>query len=133
MGSFWGSNMSADHAPYVLENLGNSYAVSEFLSKSLTIYGWTTHDHTGEDAPLWSYGPAIPVGNFDNTELAEMVTYKFGFKLNKITNRLFVDADEALPGAILDETDPENPVLVYNGAKLPIRHNDCYTGDRLIQ
>jgi alkaline phosphatase len=117
-----------NHAQYVADVLnangayGGYYPIAAYVSKHMTDYGWTTHGHTGEDVPLWAYGPAIPVGTFENTELAEMVADKFGFKLHRVTNKLFVDAFDALPGAKLDfpEDDLENPVLVYNGAKLPI-------------
>jgi alkaline phosphatase len=82
MGSYWGSNMTVDHAQYVLDNLDDSYAVSEYLSKYLTSFGWTTHGHTGEDVPLWSYGTPRPVGTFDNTQLAIFAADAFGFTLN---------------------------------------------------
>ena len=125
-GKYWMA-MTNEQAQWIADTLNASgpadgyYPIAEYVSKYLTTYGWTTHGHTGEDVPLWAYGPRVPVGNFDNTELAKMVADKLGFKLDKLTDKLFVDAFEALPGATLDTTtDPFNPVLVYGEAKLPV-------------
>ncbi|WP_319506081.1 alkaline phosphatase [uncultured Methanolobus sp.] len=87
--------------------------------------GWTTGGHTGDDVPLWSYGPNRPIGLFDNTELATYVAEAFGFVLDDVSEELFVDVEEAFPGMWeLDTTDTKNPVLVitYNNrvAELPV-------------
>lgn len=125
LGSYWADNMTGEHAQYVADKLnesgvyGSSYAIAEYLSKELTTYGWTTHGHTGEDVPLWAYGANRPVGLFDNTDLAKITAKGFGFNLDRMTKRLFVDASAAFPESYIDKTDEANPVLVVGDAKLP--------------
>jgi alkaline phosphatase len=98
------------------------YAISEVLSASRTVLGWTTHGHTGEDVPLWTYGPNRPTGHFDNTELAWMVTDAFGFDLGVFDQLLFNNvADEFVYE--VDTTDPANPVLRVGTCELPISKN----------
>lgn len=111
-------------------NRGTSYTdltVEELLdtvNESGEI-GWTTGGHTGGDVPLWSYGPDRPIGLFDNTELATYVAHEFGFVLDDVSDKLFVDVEEAFPGMWeLDTTDAKNPVLVITYedkvAELPV-------------
>lgn len=38
-------------------DLSDSYQISEHICKTCKVLGWTTHGHTGEDIPLWAYGP----------------------------------------------------------------------------
>lgn len=125
LGSYWADNMTEEHAQFVADQLNEKgpyyayYPISEYLSKELTTYGWTTHGHSGEDVPLWSYGINRPIGLFDNTDIAKIVAKGFGFKLAKMTKRLFVDASQAFPNSYIDKTDEENPILVVGDAKLP--------------
>jgi alkaline phosphatase len=94
------------------------YAISEVLSASRTVLGWTSHGHTGEDVPLWTYGPNRPTGHFDNTDLAWMVTDAFGFDLGVFDQLLFNNvADEFVYE--VDATDPANPVLRVGSCELP--------------
>jgi len=95
------------------------YALAHVISKNHTVFGWTTHGHSGGDVPLWSYGPHRMVGLYDNTELAQGVANAFGFDLSKVNERLFVDADTVSASVAVDMKDPENPVLKIRGASLP--------------
>ena len=95
--------------------------------------GWTSGGHTGGDVPLWSYGPDRPIGLLDNTDLATCVADAFGFKLDDVSEELFVEVDAAFPGIwSLDLTDSKNPVLVIERrgvvAELPI-NKDILTID----
>jgi alkaline phosphatase len=124
---WWGINAASEDAEEVLylhkkKGLSLKYALGEVVSRKHTVLGWTTHGHSGEDVPLWAYGPSRPLGLVDNTQLAAIVAAALGFDLGKTTGRLFVDADEAYAGCyVLDKTDPENPVLLIQGrAKLPV-------------
>jgi alkaline phosphatase len=110
---WWGLDITEEDI--VAMDLSDSYSISEYISKTYTVFGWTTHGHTGEDVPLWAYGPknCAPTGQYDNTELARIVARSLGFSLEIVTDRLFVnvayefDTDEWE----LDFTDPNNPVL----------------------
>jgi alkaline phosphatase len=104
------------------KGLSVSDAISEVISKNHTVFGWTTHGHTGDDVPMWSFGPNRPVGLFDNTDLAKMIACSFGFSREETSDRLFVDAGKSFsPGDItVDAADPNNPVLVIHGARLPV-------------
>ncbi len=99
------------------------YAIGKTVCKNHTIIGWTTHGHTGDDVPLWSYGPNRPVGFFDNTELAGVVADAFGFSMDKLNDRLFVEAGKAFVFYELDKTDEKNPVLKVGNAELPCNKN----------
>jgi alkaline phosphatase len=104
------------------------YAISEYVSTKYTVFGWTTHGHTGEDVPLWAWGPkdSAPVGHFENTDLALLVAQALDFSLNKAGKELYVNAADAfLPGQLFfNRTDPLNAVLqiTVNGktAYLPV-------------
>jgi alkaline phosphatase len=108
-GDYWNS-MTAEVAQYVADTLNTLgaydgyYPIAEYLSKHMTAYGWTTHGHTGEDVPLWSYGTPRPVGTFDNTQLATFAADAFGFTLNGSASW-----DEYTDNK-LQMDDPANPV-----------------------
>lgn len=98
-------------------------AISMVISKNYTVLGWTTDNHTGEDVPLWSYGPNRPVGLYDNTELAKITADALGFNLDDINKELFIEVGKEFPNYNLDNSDTTNPVLEVNGIKLPISKN----------
>ncbi|MGD6934932.1 MAG: alkaline phosphatase [Candidatus Bathyarchaeia archaeon] len=91
------------------------YAISEFVCQKYTVFGWTTHGHTGEDVPLWAWGPrdSAPVGHYDNTDMAKIVADTLGFSLKQAQNKLYVNVSAAFkPNQwTLNTTDPANPVL----------------------
>jgi alkaline phosphatase len=87
-GDYWKS-MTDEVAKSVADIINGSksrydayYPAAEYISKNVTPYGWTTHGHTAEDVPLWTYGPNRPVGTFDNTELAKIAAKAMGYSLN---------------------------------------------------
>jgi alkaline phosphatase len=132
-GDYWEENMTMDQAQYVADTLNASdpygayYPIAEYVSKNLTIFGWTTHGHNGEDVPLWAYGPNRPVGTLDNTELATLVADAFNFSLKDMTTRLFFDVSKE-DGYKLDTKDPENPVIKYYNAEFPVGKNIMRVG-----
>jgi alkaline phosphatase len=104
------------------------YAISEYVCQKYTVFGWTTHGHTGEDVPLWAWGPndCTPVGHYDNTDMAKLVADALNFNLKTAQNRLYVNASAVFkPNQLtLNTTDIANPILQIslNGktATLPI-------------
>ncbi|XHH07869.1 MAG: alkaline phosphatase [Candidatus Bathyarchaeia archaeon] len=104
------------------------YAISEYVCQKYTVFGWTTHGHTGEDVPLWAWGPkdSAPVGHYDNTDMAKIAADTLGLSLSRTQSKLYVNVTAAFkPNQwILNTTDPANPVLQFtlNGktAYLPI-------------
>jgi alkaline phosphatase len=137
--TWWGLDITDDDIAAM--DLTDSYSISEYISKTYTAFGWTTHGHVGGDVPLWAYGPtnSAPAGHYDNTELAEIVADAFRFKLNIIDQRLYVNvADEF--GADqweLDTTDPSNPILIItvngNQAVLPANKDLMYVNGSEIE
>lgn len=82
--------------------------------------GWTTTGHTGEDVPLYAFGPGAPHGLLDNTELAVACARAMGIDLAAVNQRLFVEATDLFPNLTcqLDHSDPANPRLrVGSGAR----------------
>jgi alkaline phosphatase len=107
-------------------------ALSDAISRHHTVLGWTSHGHTGEDVPLWAFGPGRPVGLVDNTELAEMAARAMGFDLGEITGQLFVETGQAFPGVEIeiDRSDRNNPVVTVGPARLPVNQNVLFLDGR---
>jgi alkaline phosphatase len=110
------------------------YAISEVISRNHTVIGWTTHGHSGDDVPLWAYGPDHPTGHMDNTEIAGCVARELGFDLNKANSRLFVEVGDVFSKDngdgkldkneyLLDKTHSPNLVLRIGDAELPVDKN----------
>lgn len=125
-GSWW-SRMTDEEAQAIIdifEDNGSDayrayYPIAEHLSKNFTVFGWTTHNHTGEDVPLYTYGPSRPTGLYDNTELATVVADAMGFDLDDVTKKLYAPVI-SLPQAVsVDLSDAENPVLVIGEYRFP--------------
>jgi alkaline phosphatase len=138
--TWWGINASEEAITEVLKLYNNGkglsldYAISEVISRKYTVIGWTTHGHSGDDVPLWAYGPDSPKGYMDNTEIAGYIAKESGFDLNKTNSRLFVEAGEMFfkdngdgkldkNEYLLDKTDSSNPVLKIGDAELPVNKN----------
>jgi alkaline phosphatase len=103
------------------------YAISEYVCAKYTVFGWTTHGHTGDDVPLWAWGPkTIPVGHYDNTDMAKITADALNLNLNAAQSELYVNVSAVYKASewSLNTTDPANPVLQisHNGktATLPI-------------
>jgi alkaline phosphatase len=120
---FWGikpTKKDCKEIKYLVKKKGLSldYAIGEVISKNYTYFGWTSHGHTGEDMPFWSYYSFNnmdnqPFGHYDNTELASLAAEALGVTLTK--DAAWVDAiDSYGTDASIDKSDPENPVLVIN-------------------
>jgi alkaline phosphatase len=133
---WWGLTISDEHAQEILDLesvVGLSYAIGQVVSDNYTYFGWTTHGHSGEDVPIWAYGRQKPAGLLDNTELAEWCAKVMGFRLDEVTQRLYVDCDEAFSSWSLDMTDLENPVLVVGSSRMPVSKDLLFRGGRAHQ
>ncbi len=91
------------------------YPIAEYVSKHVTAYGWTTHNHTAEDVPLWTYGPNRPVGTFDNTKLAIIAAEAFGYSLNGSAAW-----EEHSEGVLGDTKKDPNPVATVGDWEYPV-------------
>lgn len=129
---YWGIDLSDDDVAEIqaeAAEVGYSYAISKVVSANHTVFGWSTHGHTAEDVPLWTYGPMAPMGQIDNTHLGLVVADAFDFSVDlgapeNINRQLFVDVEEAFwnwpaEGVQSDLSDPENPVLQLRRWHLP--------------
>jgi alkaline phosphatase len=102
-GSYW-SNMTLDQAQTILDFGGDSYAASQYISSELTAYGWTTHGHTGEDVPVWTYGCRDPQ-MVDNTDLAKVAAKELRVSLKLANKWLFVDVQDVFDNTVLESAD----------------------------
>jgi alkaline phosphatase len=113
----WWNGMTDAQAQDIIDMGSDSYAISEYISAVFTVFGWTTHGHSGEDVPLWSYSKLKykrPVGLFDNTDLANIVADAFNVHLNDS------GAWEEYDDSVLDMADPNNPVAIVDGVQYPV-------------
>jgi alkaline phosphatase len=122
---WWGLDITEDDAQAILDYQAATgvyldYAISVVISQRYTIFGWTTHGHTGTDVPIWAYGPGKPVGTLDNTQVARRTAAALGVQLGATQAVLFHDLANYYPDAFLDTTDPENPVVVAGSCRLPV-------------
>lgn len=123
---WWGLTINDSDAQEILDYLNSDRtkyfdtAVAYVISKNYTVIGWTTHGHNGETVPFWMYGKKMPVGTIDNTELAYLAADAIGVNLKRATRKLYVDLDTTGLDYTIDRTDAENPVVVVNGAQLPV-------------
>ncbi len=119
-GPYWKDRLSEQDAAAIAAHAGDVGDVGERISRNYTVFGWTSHGHTGEDVPLWSFGPGRPVGTFDNTALAKIAADALGIDLAGASCRLFVNAAAPFPQFRVDRTDPANPVVIIDGCSLPV-------------
>ena len=93
---------------------------------------WTTHGHTGDDVPLYTYLPGNGriVGLFDNTDIAHFISDAWGLDLPQLTSEIFVNANEAFEGYITElyyETHANARMIVeMDGNTLEILENKNY-------
>ena len=131
---WWGLEISSEDAQQIAalaKKYGKEghYALGEVICPNYTHLGWTTHGHTGDDVPLFAYGPSRPVGLLDAQDIGRLSARALGFDLEKLTLRLFVDAAQAFAAEAvsIDRNDPTNPVLRIQHqarqAALPINKN----------
>ncbi|MHC1746562.1 MAG: alkaline phosphatase [Negativicutes bacterium] len=114
--------------------------VGPMMSKRAAI-GWTTSGHTGEDLFMYAYGPNRPVGMIENTDIARITAKGLGFDLDKVNDKLFVDASKAF-GEIgakisIDRSDPQNLVLIAEKgrikAEMPFSKNILKIGEKTYE
>lgn len=121
------SNMKEVAELYGLDNLTNDQIASMKSSKSLPAemakmladranIGYSTGGHTGEDVFLYSYGPERPTGLIDNTDIAKSMASFMGFNLEKMTDKLFLNAQQEFKKkgykTKVDVSDINNPVFI---------------------
>jgi alkaline phosphatase len=116
----WGMEITDEDAQLILsqaekykkDKLDEYYAVGRLLSAKYTYAGWATHGHSGGDVPLFAFGPGRPMGAVDGPEIGTLCAKVMGLELDKLNQRLFVDAGKAFgEGNVkIDNKDPENPV-----------------------
>jgi alkaline phosphatase len=138
--TWWGIDATDEDIAEILKLYNNGkglsldYAISEVISHNHTVIGWTTHGHSGDDVPLWAYGPDYPTGHMDNTEIAGYIAKELGFDLNKTNSHLFIEVGEVFSKDngdgqldeneyLLNMTDSSNPVLEIGGAELSVSTN----------
>jgi alkaline phosphatase len=108
-------------------DLTDYYSISEYISKTYTAFGWTTHGHDGSDVPLWAYSPTgnTPSGHHDNTDLAFIAADALGLNLTTAQQQLYVKVSDVYSASQwkINLDDARNPVLqiTVNGvtAQLP--------------
>lgn len=116
------------------EDLGGTLV--DLLAQRANL-GFTTGGHTGEDLFLYSYGPGKPSGMIENTDIAHSAADAMGFKLDKLSKNMFIEAEEAFGkwGEVsIDSSDAANPVLVIDKgrkkAEFPVNKNIVIVNDR---
>jgi alkaline phosphatase len=112
---YWGLALSLEDAGRILElapQYGKAahYALGKVICPNYTDIGWTTHGHTGGDIPLFAFGPHRPVGLLDAPDIGHVCARSLGLDLEKLTDRLFVDARQFFPGDAI-QLDRSNPYL----------------------
>jgi alkaline phosphatase len=130
----WGMDITDEDAQIILsqaekykkDKQEEYYAVGKVLSAKYTYAGWATHGHSGGDVPLHAFGPGRPMGVVDGPDIGKVCAKVMGLELDKLNERLFVDAGKAFgEGNVkIDNKDPENPVgiIQHQGktAELPV-------------
>ncbi|USK72026.1 alkaline phosphatase [Peribacillus asahii] len=121
------SNLKEVAAFYGLDDLTSEELATLTASKNIAAdmvkmlanranIGFTTTGHTGEDVFLYSYGPSKPTGLVENTDLAKSMAKFMNFNLNKVTDSMYLNADQAFKkkgySTRIDQTDKNNLVFV---------------------
>ncbi|MBK1692958.1 alkaline phosphatase [Ectothiorhodospira mobilis] len=109
---YWGIRLGEDDLAAIREEepvRGLKRALIKVVNDRYTVFGWTTHGHSAEDVPLWSFGPGAPRGLMDNTGIAHSVAGVLHLELDVtdprgLNQRLFVDVQEAFPQARVDDS-----------------------------
>jgi alkaline phosphatase len=113
---WWGLNITDDDIAAM--DLTDYYSISEYICKTYTAFGWTTHGHDGSDVPLWAYSPDgnTPIGHYDNTELAYVAADALGLNLTSAQEQLYVKVSDAFPSSQwqINMGDSKNPFLQIN-------------------
>lgn len=115
---YWGIDDLTAEEISAIQNYQGKY-LSNVIAPIMSVrsnIGWTTGGHTGEDLVFYHYGLNVPTGTVENTDLAHGAASVLGFALADVDARLYrpAEAVAAEYGATMsiDQSDPENPVLV---------------------
>jgi alkaline phosphatase len=133
----WDMDISDEDAQLLLtvaeknkeEKLPEDYAIGRVIVPKYTYVGFTTHGHTGGDVPLHAFGPGKPMGVIDSPEIGTICAKAMGLNLDKLNQRLFVEAGRVFgeSNVRIDKSVPDNPVvrIQYQGktAELPVNKN----------
>ncbi len=133
----WGIEMSDGEArrilslseQYAKQSKVPFYALGEVLCPVYTYCGWTSHGHTGGDVPLHAYGPGSPRGVLDAPEIGLLCARAMGVDLEKLNERLFVEAGNAFgrKNVVVDNRDKDNPIVTVSlegkTYRLPVNKN----------
>lgn len=138
--TWWGISLSDADVNEILawpHSTSFNYRLASVVSKNHTVIGWSTHGHTGEDVPIWTFnGGTSVVGTIENTQIAHHIFRLLGVNSIQLNAKLFVDVNSAFSGKwSIDNTDAKNPALVIshtNGftARLPISKDEAYITER---
>ena len=117
-----------------------NYALGPMLS-TRSVIGWTTHGHNGADVPLYAFGPGRPTGVIDNSDLATISATAMGFDLNRVDEKLFVEARSILKdiGAEIriDQSHAGHPILIVEKegktASMPLGRNILKTNQAVFE
>lgn len=130
------TNPTAEEATAIEESDDLGGTLVDLLAQRANL-GFTTGGHTGEDLFLYSYGPGKPSGMIENTDIAHSVADAMGFKLDKLSGDMFIEAEEAFGkwGEVsVDSSNAANPVLVIEKgskkAEFPVNKNIAIVNDR---
>lgn len=122
-------NLSAEEKA-ALEATSSSRELGQVMVRQLANranIGYTTGGHTGDDVFLYSFGPNKLTGLVDNTDIARAMADFMDFDLDQISEKLFIDAEEALVKkgfqVTIDQSDVANPKLIVK------KGNATYTLD----
>ena len=126
--AWWGITLTpaqADELDSLVNTQGYrpSFALGDVVSRHYLQLTWTSFEHTGEDVPLWSYGPGRPLGNVDNTEVARAVAAALRLDLVAATRDLFVDADTLETTSAVVTHAPGGPALRLGCASVPVNRD----------
>jgi alkaline phosphatase len=115
----WGADFSVEQAEEVLmiaerDPRDEDYdGLGEVYARDFTHIGWTGHEHTAGDVPLYAFGPGAPGGLIAAPDLGRAVASALGVDLAAATDRLFAPAEEVLAGmaVTIDSANPDEVVL----------------------
>jgi alkaline phosphatase len=133
---YWGIDLSPKDARKIIayekdpDVFGFGYAIPKIVSERHTILGWTSHGHSGEDLPYWSFGDSAPIGHIDITDFGQVTAEALGLNLDLtapdgVNQTLFVDLESELRRTETDLSDPNNPVLKV-GQRFELHANKDY-------
>lgn len=140
----WGLEIPLQEAADLLaeakRNPKNPQNAFTLISTRYTALGWTTHNHTGGDVPLFTLGPGKPKGVLASPQVGQCIAEALGMDFQKLNGRLFVEPSKALPEVkiqLLPEgaSTPQIVRLQYGQSRvdLPVQENLLKQEDRSVE